>query len=104
MYQFWHIPVGCLTCNKLFFGETNFCDQCGSIVQKACIHCGNEVNVNDIFCDQCGKRLSHTTTETPQKISYNKEQSTASDSKKLDDDENDFEQESELTYKTEKIS
>lgn len=58
----------CTTCHKLFEEEANFCDQCGSRVQKVCMQCGNEVNVNDIFCDQCGKRLSHIATEMPPNI------------------------------------
>lgn len=47
----------CSNCNKLFYVEANFCDQCGGTVQKVCGHCGNKVNVNDVFCKECGKRL-----------------------------------------------
>lgn len=52
-----NVKYRCSKCNKLFYGEANFCDQCGGAVLKICGHCGNKVNANDVFCKECGKHL-----------------------------------------------
>lgn len=52
-----NVAYRCVKCNKLFYSEANFCDQCGGVVKKVCKNCGNAVNTNDVFCKECGTRL-----------------------------------------------
>ena len=66
----------CQKCGVSVKDTANFCQNCGSKIEKIkiCSSCGTQLNENDIFCSQCGTKCSSQPTSkqesTHTSISY----------------------------------
>lgn len=56
----------CKKCNNFLTDDSNFCNKCGTKVEKEtkCSGCGRILRPEDIFCNKCGTRAIKETTTT----------------------------------------
>ncbi|MFC6673679.1 adenylate/guanylate cyclase domain-containing protein [Marinobacterium aestuariivivens] len=55
----------CANCGFENPASANFCDQCGTALQRVCPHCAHPVRPAARFCGECGQSLTVTAAVTP---------------------------------------